>query len=601
VSAFLLAGLLISYQLGVTLAHPPWIGPVTDWLRAALAWPELAVVVAVSWGLTRTRQVDARSWWLVSAALLSYTVARSLWTVDDQLIFSQGVPFPTFPDLFFVLQYPCFFLAVMLMPSAPPWGPRLKRILDGLLWTSAATALSWYFILAPKYLQSGLAPLARGVCLAYPVGDLALLFGVVLALWRPSRSQTARLTLCGLCAALVCLLLADSWVNALLLVNPRHVYATGEPPDLFWLAFYLLVPLAALVRLRLAPHEPPKPLQVLTRWQLQRQDLLASLRFLGPLVAALLASAAMLIRAAIAAVSGGWRSLVAPLAVSFGLLLLVIVRQEIACLESGQLRREREVAQAHALALREANQRMEAFLGIASHELKTPLTSLQGNVELLTRRLGHAQRDDAGHPEELGRVVALAQAVAERLEPSLRRLGRLVDDVLDESRIQSGRLEFRMVSCDLSGIVRAAVEEQRQLAGARTLHLELPDDAQPVLVFADASRIEQVVTNYLTNALKYSQEDRPVAVRLQVEGATARVSVRDAGIGVPLAEQAHVWERFHRAEGVSVQSGSGVGIGIGLHICKTIIEAHGGQVGVASAEGKGSTFWFTLALAEVTG
>ncbi len=546
-SAFLLAGLLISYQLGVTLAHPPWIGPVTDWLRAALAWPELAVVVAVSWGLTRTRQVDARSWWLVSAALLSYTVARSLWTVDDQLIFSQGVPFPTFPDLFFVLQYPFFFLAVMLMPSAPPWGPRLKRILDGLLWTSAATALSWYFILAPKYLQSGISPLARWVCLAYPVGDLALLFGVVLALLRPSRSQADRLTLYGLCVALVCLLLADSWVNALLLVNPRHVYVTGEPPDLFWLAFYLLVPLAALVRLRLAHHEPPKPLPVqeLTRWQLQRQDLLASLRFLGPLVAALLAR-----------------------------------------------------AQAHALALREANQRMEAFLGIASHELKTPLTSLQGNVELLTRRLGHAQRDDAGHPEELGRVVALAQAVAERLEPSLRRLGRLVDDVLDESRIQSGRLEFRMVSCDLSGIVRAAVEEQRQLASTRTLHLELPDDAQPVLVFADASRIEQVVTNYLTNALKYSQEDRPVAVRLQVEGATARVSVRDAGIGVPLAEQAHVWERFHRAEGVSVQSGSGVGIGIGLHICKTIIEAHGGQVGVRSAPGQGSTFWFTLPLAQ---
>src|SRR5260221_2858462 len=191
-SAFLLAGLLISYQLGVTLAHPPWIGPVTDWLRAALAWPELAVVVAVSWGLTRTRQVDARSWWVVSAALLSYTVARSLWTVDDQLIFSQGVPFPTFPDLFFVLQYPCFFLAVMLMPSAPPWGPRLKRILDGLLWTSAATALAWYFILAPKNLQRGISPLARWVCLTYPWWDLALLFGVVLARLRRSRSQADR-------------------------------------------------------------------------------------------------------------------------------------------------------------------------------------------------------------------------------------------------------------------------------------------------------------------------------------------------------------------------------------------------------------------------
>src|SRR5260370_42087074 len=82
-SALLLGGLLISYQLGGTLAHPLWIGPVTDWLRAALAWPELAVVGGASWGLTRPRQAPARSWWRVSAAPLSYTVARSLWTVDD--------------------------------------------------------------------------------------------------------------------------------------------------------------------------------------------------------------------------------------------------------------------------------------------------------------------------------------------------------------------------------------------------------------------------------------------------------------------------------------------------------------------------------------
>ncbi|HEX9413001.1 MAG TPA: HAMP domain-containing sensor histidine kinase, partial [Ktedonobacterales bacterium] len=182
-------------------------------------------------------------------------------------------------------------------------------------------------------------------------------------------------------------------------------------------------------------------------------------------------------------------------------------------------------------------------------------------------------------------------------EPSLRRLGRLVDDVLDESRIQSGRLEFRMVSCDLSGIVRAAVEEQRQLASARTIHRELPD-AQPTLVLADASRIEQVVTNYLTNALKYSREDRPVAVRLQVDGETARVSVRDEGVGVPLAEQAHVWERFHPIEGIAVQSGSGVSVGIGLYISKSIIERHQGQVGVRSAPGQGSTFWFTQPLAQ---
>jgi signal transduction histidine kinase len=599
-SACAIGALLIGYQLGVSLLRPPWIGPVTDWLRAALAWPELAVVVGVSLRVTRSRQADARSWWMVSLGLLSYAVARTLWTVADALIFPHGVPFPSFPDLFFVLQYPFFFLAVMLMPSAPPWGRRLKWILDCTLWIGAATTLSWYFILAPRYMQSGMSPLAKLVCLAYPVGDLALIFGLVVALLRPSRSQADRLALYGLCSALACLILADTWVNVLLLVNPRHVYVTGNPPDLFWLAFYLLVPLAALVRLRVADSEPPKamPVQAPHRRHLQPRDLLASLRFLCPFVAALLTSAVITIHAALTSASGGRRSVIAPDAVSLGLLLLVIVRQGIASLETEQLRRDREVARAHTWAMREANRHMEEFLSILCHEFKTPLTSLKGNVQLLTRRLRKTRLADEEmwRPEELAGIVAMVRSMAEPLGQSIDRLGYLVDELLDESSIQSGRLELRPAPCDLSAIVRAAVEEQRQLAEARTIDLEVPD-TRPVLVTADAGRIEQVVTNYLSNALKYSPEDRPVTTRLRVEGEMARVSVRDEGIGVPAAEQAHIWERFHRAEGSTVQSGSDIGVGVGLHISKTIVEGHHGQVGVHSAPGQGSTFWFTLPVA----
>ncbi len=144
-------------------------------------------------------------------------------------------------------------------------------------------------------------------------------------------------------------------------------------------------------------------------------------------------------------------------------------------------------------------------------------------------------------------------------------------------------------------------------------------------VLADAERIAQVVTNYLTNALKYSKEDRPVVVRLEVvrdaeksgeggegdgrdggegelgalggEGELARVSVHDEGIGIPVAEQQQVWERFAVVAGTTMQSGSGVSLGLGLHICKSIIEAHHGQVGLDSVPGQGTTFWFTLPLA----
>jgi signal transduction histidine kinase len=175
------------------------------------------------------------------------------------------------------------------------------------------------------------------------------------------------------------------------------------------------------------------------------------------------------------------------------------------------------------------------------------------------------------------------------------RLNRLVNDLVDVSRIQAGRLELHVARADLTAIVRDAVEEQRQAAPARTLALQLPTE-RCVSVIVDADRIGQVVTNYLTNALKYSPEDRPVDVGITVDRHEARVWVRDEGLGLPPEEQEGIWERFHRAQGIEVQSGSGIGLGLGLHICRTIIERHQGQVGVESARGTGSTFWFSLPL-----
>jgi signal transduction histidine kinase len=144
--------------------------------------------------------------------------------------------------------------------------------------------------------------------------------------------------------------------------------------------------------------------------------------------------------------------------------------------------------------------------------------------------------------------------------------------------------------------VRAAVEEQRQLVPQRTILMRCLFD-RPVPVVADADRIGQVVTNYLTNALKYSLEERPVEVGIQIHDQQARVWVSDQGPGLSPAEQEHLWQHFYRVPGVEVQSGSGIGLGLGLYISKTIIDQHQGQVGVQSTLGKGSTFWFTLPLA----
>ncbi len=104
----------------------------------------------------------------------------------------------------------------------------------------------------------------------------------------------------------------------------------------------------------------------------------------------------------------------------------------------------------------------------------------------------------------------------------------------------------------------------------------------------------QVVNNYLSNALKYSEAARPVEVKVEIRDGVARVSVHDQGPGLSPEEQERIWERFYRVPGIQVQSGSGVGLGLGLHISRIIIERQGGSIGVESEQGKGSTFWFTL-------
>jgi signal transduction histidine kinase len=117
------------------------------------------------------------------------------------------------------------------------------------------------------------------------------------------------------------------------------------------------------------------------------------------------------------------------------------------------------------------------------------------------------------------------------------------------------------------------------------------------VVQADADRLRQVVLNYLTNALKYTLEACPIEVGIERKADQVEVWVHDHGPGLTPAQQEHLWERFYRAPGVEVRSGSGIGLGLGLHICKSIIEQHHGQVGVQSTSREGSTFWFTVPLA----
>jgi signal transduction histidine kinase len=266
-------------------------------------------------------------------------------------------------------------------------------------------------------------------------------------------------------------------------------------------------------------------------------------------------------------------------------------------IERERLGRDRETARANALALAETARRMDEFLSIAAHELKTPVTnsllSVTLAIDTLRASIKRAQADQA----TVGALEPI-RALLEQTGSHMERLSRLVVDLLDVSRIRAGRLELRVAPCELAAIVREVVLEQRRVAPGREIRLRLPGPrGGRTVALVDADRIRQVISNYLTNALAFSDAARPITVTLRSDGEWARVSVRDEGPGIPAAEQRHVWERFYRVRETQALTGAGVGLGLGLHISRTIIEQHQGRVGLRSARGKGALFWFALQVA----
>ncbi len=268
--------------------------------------------------------------------------------------------------------------------------------------------------------------------------------------------------------------------------------------------------------------------------------------------------------------------------------------------ERERMQREREEARANELALREANRRMDEFLGIVSHELRTPLTTIKGNVQLARLRLRSSLREVPADGDMLRSMLEEIQTMLARAERQVNVQNRMVSDLLDISRLEADKLELRLAPCDLATIVRETVEDQRSITPTRTIHLELEEE-ETAPVFADTERVGQVLSNYLTNALKFSPADCPVHVQLKKDDNRVRVSVSDEGVGLTPSEQERIWELFYQVPGIKRQRGSSVGLGLGLHICLAIIEQHQGEVGVESTKGKGSTFWFTLPLAVSNG
>lgn len=290
-------------------------------------------------------------------------------------------------------------------------------------------------------------------------------------------------------------------------------------------------------------------------------------------------------------------------------LMMAVAQLAALVIERERLQRERGAALASALAAAEVARRYDEFLSVASHEIKTPVTVIDANLQLLDRQMRRAESASwvsEADREAMEAALAPMRTVVDRQRKGLTRLRRLTDDLLDVSRIREGRLEMRPEPCDALAVTRERFEEQRQLHPDRGLTLVIePLDLEAAPMLADAGRIGQVVTNFLTNALKYSPVNGRITLTARVRqpeqpgaGRMFEVSVADEGQGIPRNEQERIWQAFHRVDGVKTHEGSDVGLGLGLHISKTIIERQGGAVGVESAPGQGARFWFTLPLTE---
>jgi signal transduction histidine kinase len=280
-------------------------------------------------------------------------------------------------------------------------------------------------------------------------------------------------------------------------------------------------------------------------------------------------------------------------------------------------------AEAHVRQLEELDRLKSQFLSMASHELRTPLTAISGFIQLALRRA--RQRFARGmpspaewHEEQLAHIRQLEMVTSQTF-----KLSRLVDELLDVSRIESGKFELRLNTIDLARLAAEVVERMQQMTRKHRLVLEVlpsgqaaggarlaggrsaavperepatlpagPSQPPPLMITADRDYLEQVLENLIGNAIKYSPDGGSVTITLQPQDDHLLLSVRDQGMGIPRDEQAMVFDLFYRSRSATAQQTGGMGLG--LYISREIVRRHGGRIWVESAPGKGSTFFVAL-------
>jgi signal transduction histidine kinase len=220
--------------------------------------------------------------------------------------------------------------------------------------------------------------------------------------------------------------------------------------------------------------------------------------------------------------------------------------------------------------------RRDEFFSIASHELKTPVTSLKAYTQLLL--MDAAANDDSQHKNML-----------ERMDLQINKLTALINDLLDTSKIENGHLSYNKEYFQLKDVISEVIAAIQPVLTENEIVFKNKANAN---IYGDRDRIGQVVSNFIMNAIKYAPESKQIIVELNKEDGKVICSVQDFGKGIAAEEQQKIFERFYRVSGNNLNTFPG--LGLGLFICKDIIEKHDGKIGVESEKGRGSIFYFEL-------
>ncbi|CAM4063894.1 two-component system, chemotaxis family, CheB/CheR fusion protein [Pedobacter westerhofensis] len=218
----------------------------------------------------------------------------------------------------------------------------------------------------------------------------------------------------------------------------------------------------------------------------------------------------------------------------------------------------------------------DEFMSIASHELKTPVTSIKGFMQFALKM---------AKEEKFGNIFGLI----DKADKQVGKLTRLIDDLLDVTKIQAGKLTFTKSDFDISEIVSEAIDGIQ----GNLDHQTIIKDVDNIIVCGDRNRIEQVISNFLSNAIKYAPNGKQITIRAKETAGKLKLSIRDQGIGIPKDKADFIFDRFFRVEESSMNFS---GLGLGLYISAEIIQRHGGRIGVESEINSGSEFWFEIPL-----